>query len=191
MCWKVIQGRPRHSFSINVTQNIFKSAPLRAAVGVPSGGFSNNGQKGFPLLYDGEPEPWPPAIHSARAAVKRKELAPGAEMWGHTLRCEGAHVTLIFKVVWCSCWRDRIIWSCGVFYPLEARPGSWLEQRRWLQRQKTKQNIDVHCSYTIDHSSLFQRKFQYSNTKKTVIKPNLAKISFEICGETLEMTCST
>lgn len=80
MCWKVIQGRPLHSFSINVTQNICKSAPLRAVVGVPSGELSNNGQKGFPLLYDGEPEPWPPAIHSVRATFKRKELAPDAEI---------------------------------------------------------------------------------------------------------------
>lgn len=80
MCWKVIQGRPRHSFSINITQNIFKSTLLRAAVGVPSGELSNNGQKGFPLLYDVEPELWLPAIHSVRAAVKRKELASNAEM---------------------------------------------------------------------------------------------------------------
>lgn len=80
MCWKVIQGRPQHSFSINVTQNIFKSVLLRAVVGVPSGGLSNNGQKGFPLLYDGEPESWLRATHRARAAVKRKELAPNAAM---------------------------------------------------------------------------------------------------------------
>lgn len=62
MGWKVIHGRPLHSFSINVAQNIFKSPLLRAAVGVPSGELSNNGKKGFPLLYDGEPEPWLPAI---------------------------------------------------------------------------------------------------------------------------------
>ena len=37
-------------------------------------------RKGFPLLYDGEPEPWLPAIHSVWAAVKRKKLAPNAEM---------------------------------------------------------------------------------------------------------------
>lgn len=141
ICWKAIQGRPQHSFSINITQNICKPVLLRAGVGVPSGELSNNGQKGFPLLYDGEPEPWPRAIHCVQAAVKRKELAPNAEMWGHTLRCEGTHVTLIYKAVWCSCWKDRIIWSCGVFYPLEAKPRSRLQQWRWLQSKKTKKKM--------------------------------------------------
>lgn len=120
ICWKVIQGRPQHSFSINITQNICKPALLRAVVGVPSGELSNNRQKMFPLLYDGEPEPWPRAIHCVQAAVKRKELAPSTEMWGHMLRCEGTHVTLIYKAVWSSCWKVRMIWSCGVFYPSQG-----------------------------------------------------------------------
>lgn len=70
MCWKVIRERPRHSFSIKVTQNIFKSVLLRALVGVPSGELSNNGQKGFPLLYGGEPEPRLSAIHGVWTTAK-------------------------------------------------------------------------------------------------------------------------
>lgn len=55
---------------------------------------SNNGQKGFPLFYDGEPELWPPAIHSVWSAVERKELAPNAEMCWQMLGYGGSYVIL-------------------------------------------------------------------------------------------------
>lgn len=54
---------------------------------------------GFPLLYDGGPGPWPPAIHGLR--LKRKELAPHArnEREGTRSHAKAAAVTLNFKDV--------------------------------------------------------------------------------------------
>ena len=127
MCWKVIQGRPRHSFSINVTQNIFKSALCWELWSVcHRESFQTMDRRGFRcfMMENLSGGCLPSTVYGPQ--LRGRSWHRNEAVWGHTLGCEGAHVTLIFKAVWCSCWKDRISRSCGVFYPLEARPGRWL-----------------------------------------------------------------
>ena len=154
MCWKVIQERPQHSFSINVTQNICKSALLRAVVGVPSGELSNNGQKRFPLLYDGELEPWPPAITVYGRQLRRNVRARG-QMQKHTHRFD-LQSSLMFLLKrqdnlapWCvlSIWSKAKEWGVKVKKP-QRQQTCWKRRVRYTITAWNDLLRPVECSFS-------------------------------------------